>query len=104
MQYLETHWAVLERAKGSTLRLTKYDDEIYEHLQKDFPDFDPAEPIDEGKMKSAQGKKRWRDFMMAYEKKVVDYSFGTILRKSPKDEYTEHGTIFGMLLHANRYI
>lgn len=47
-------------------------------------------------MKSAQGKKRWRDFMMTYEKKVDDYSFGTILRKDPKEEYTEHGTIFGM--------
>lgn len=63
---------------------------------KDFPEFDPAEPIDEDKMKSADGKKRWRDFMMAYENKVDDYSFGTILRKSPKEEYTQDGTIFGM--------
>lgn len=96
VQHLETYWAILEKVKGSTLRLTKYDDEILEHLHKDFPEFDPAEPIDESKMKSAQGKKRWRDFMMAYEKKVDDYSFGTILRKDPKEEYTEHGTIFGM--------
>lgn len=95
VQHLETYWAILERVKGSTLRLTKYDDEILEHLRKDFPEYDPAEPIDENKMKSAQGKKRWRDFMMAYEKKVDDYSFGTILRKDPKEEYTEHGTIFG---------
>lgn len=95
VQHLETYWAILERVKGSTLRLTKYDDEIYEHLQKDFPEFDPAEPINENQMKSAQGKKRWRDFMMAYEKKIDDYSFGTILRKDPKEEYTEHGTIFG---------
>lgn len=33
--------------------------------------------------------------MMAYEKKVDDYSFGTMLRSSPKEEYTQHGTIFG---------
>lgn len=95
VQHLETYWAILERVKGSSLRLTKYDDEILEHLHKDFPEFDPAVPIDESKMKSVQGKKRWRDFMMAYEKKVDDYSFGTILRKDPKEEYTEHGTIFG---------
>lgn len=81
--------------KGSTLRLTKIDDEIYDHLCKDFPEFDPAETIDENKLKSPAAKKRWRDFMMAYEKRVDDYSFGTMLRSSPKEEYTQHGTIFG---------
>lgn len=94
VQHLETYWAILEKVKGSTLRLTKMDDDIYEHLLKDFPEFDPAETIDEGKMKSPQGKKRWRDFMMAYENKVDDYSFGTMLRTSPKEEYTQEGTIF----------
>lgn len=95
VHHLETYWAILEKVKASTLRLTKIDDEIYEHLCKDFPEFDPAEPINEDKMKSAEGKKRWRDFMMVYEKKVDDYSFGTILRKDPKEEYTQDGTIFG---------
>lgn len=95
VQHLETYWAILEKVRASTLRLTRLDDEIYEHLCKDFPEFDPAEPIDENKMKSPEGKKRWRAFMMAYEKKVDDYSFGTILRTDPKGEYTENGTIFG---------
>ncbi|ROV91519.1 hypothetical protein VMCG_09449 [Cytospora schulzeri] len=94
VQHLETYWAILEKVKGSTLRLTKIDDEIYEHLLKDFPEYDPAETIDESKMKSIQGKKRWRDFMMAYENRVDDYSFGTMLRTSPKEEYTQEGTIF----------
>lgn len=97
VQHLETYWAILEKVKGSTLRLTKIDDEIYDHLSKDFPEFDPAETIDEDKLKSPAAKKRWRDFMMAYEKKVDDYSFGTMLRTSPKEEYTQHGTIFGKL-------
>lgn len=94
VQHLETYWAILEKVKGSTLRLTKIDDEIYDHLCKDFPEFDPAETIDENKLKSPAAKKRWRDFMMAYEKRVDDYSFGTMLRSSPKEEYTQHGTIF----------
>lgn len=102
VQHLETYWAILEKVKGSTLRLTKMDDDIYEHLQKDFPEFDPAEPLDEDKMKSKEGKKRWRDFMMAYENKVDDYSFGTILRKDPKGEYTQEGTIFGEFPHKSR--
>lgn len=78
------------------------DDDIYEHLQKDFPEFDPAESIDENKMKSKDGKKRWREFMMAYENKVDDYSFGTILRKDPKGEYTQDGTIFGESICTHR--
>jgi len=46
-------------------------------------------------MKSKEGKERWRNFMMAYDKRVDDYSFGTILRVSPKEEYGEKTTIFG---------
>lgn len=95
VKHLETYWAILEKVKGSTLRLTKIDNDIYDHLVKDFPDFDPAKPIIEDEMKSPEGKKRWREFMMAYEDKVDDYSFGTILRTDPKDEYTQHGSIFG---------
>ena len=92
---MQTYWAILERVKGSTLRLTKLDDEIYEHLQTDFPGFDPAATISEDEMKSKEGKERWRKFMMAYEKRVPDYNFGTMLRKSAKSEYSEEGTIFG---------
>ena len=71
------------------------DDEIYEHFRKEFPEFDPRETIDEDKMKSKEGKERWRNFMMAYEKSVDDYNFGTMLRANPKFEYGEKETIFG---------
>jgi len=81
--------------RGSKLRLTKIDDEIYEHLKRDFPEFDPKVTIDEDKMKSKEGKERWRNFMMAYEKKIEDYNFGTMLRANPKSEYGEKETIFG---------
>ncbi len=92
---METYWGILERVRGSSLRLTKLDDDIYDHLKKDFPDFDPAETIDEDNMKSKEGKERWRNFMMAYDKKVDDYNFGTLLRSSPKADYGQHTTIFG---------
>jgi len=89
-----TYWSILEKVRGSTLRLTRLDDEIYEHLKRDFPEFDPAETIDEDKMKSKEGKERWRNFMMAYEKRVDDYNFGTLLRANPKWEYGKDETIF----------
>ena len=92
---MSTYWAILEKARGSKLRLTKMDDDIYEHFKKEFPEFDPTETIDEDKMKSKEGKERWRNFMMAYDKKVEDYNFGTMLRANPKFEYGEKETIFG---------
>ncbi|KAK5253378.1 hypothetical protein LTR16_005141 [Cryomyces antarcticus] len=94
VQHMITYWAILEKVRGSKLRLTKLDDEIYEHFKKEFPDFDPTATIDEDQMKSKEGKEKWRNFMMPYEKKVDDYNFGTMLRSNPKFEYGEKETIF----------
>jgi hypothetical protein len=93
---METYWNILEKVRGSQLRLTKIDDEIYEHLRSDFPDFDAKATINEEEMKSKQGKERWRKFINAYENKVEDYNFGTMLRASPKAEYGEKETIFAV--------
>lgn len=92
---MQTYWSILEKVKGSSLRLTKIDDEILEHLKEAFPEFDPAATINEDEMKSKTGKQRWRDFMMQYEKKIDDYNFGTMVRNSPKVEYEQDTTIFG---------
>lgn len=67
-----------------------------EDLHKAFPDFDPAKPLDEDEIKSPEGKEKWRNFMMAYSKKIDDYNFGTIVRTRADGEYTNEGTIFGM--------
>jgi hypothetical protein len=99
VQHMATYWAILEKVRGSALRLTKHDEVIYEHLRRDFPELDPAATIDEEAMKSKEGKQRWRAFMEAYkegEHKIDDYNFGTILRTNPKFEYGEKETIFGM--------
>ncbi|KAL3421355.1 PBDC1-like protein [Phlyctema vagabunda] len=94
VQHMSTYWAILEKVRGSQLRLTKIDDEILEHLKADFPEFDPAATINEDEMKNKAGKERWRKFMMAYEKKVDDYNFGTIVRTNPKFDYGNEETIF----------
>lgn len=92
---MSTYWSILEKMPGSKLRLTKIDDEILEHLQREFPELDVAETLNEEEMKSKEGKERWRNFMMQYEKTVDDYNFGTMLRSNPKFEYGEKETIFG---------
>ncbi|USP82472.1 uncharacterized protein yc1106_09746 [Curvularia clavata] len=96
VQHMETYWKILEKVPGSKLRLTKIDDEIYEHLKKDFPEFDAAATLNEDEMKSKEGKERWRKFISEYENKVEDYNFGTMLRASPKSEYSQEGTIFAV--------
>jgi len=96
VQHIETYWKILEKVPGSKLRLTKMDDEIYEHFKKDFPEFDPKATIDEDEMKSKAGKERWRNFINAYDGKVDDYNYGTVIRTNPKFEYGEKETIFAV--------
>lgn len=99
VQQMSVYWSILEKMPGSKLRLTRLDDQILEHLKGDFPDFDPAQELDEDQMKSKEGKEKWRKFSMAYEKgenKIEDFNFGTMLRKSPKTEYGEKDTIFAL--------
>ncbi|KAF1934363.1 DUF757-domain-containing protein [Didymella exigua CBS 183.55] len=96
VQHMETYWNILEKVKGSTLRLTKIDDEIYEHFQKDFPDWDATATINEDEMKSKAGKEKWRNFINQYETKVEDYNFGAMVRASSKTDYTQEGTIFAV--------
>jgi hypothetical protein len=93
---MSTYWSILEKIPGSKLRLTKFDDEIYNHFKKEFPDFDATATINEDEMKSKEAKERWRNFISVYEKKVEDFNFGTMLRANPKFEYGEKETIFGM--------
>jgi hypothetical protein len=99
VQQMTVYWSILEKMPGSKLRLTRMDDEIMEHLKKDFPEFDPAVPLNEDEMKSKEGKERWRNFCMVYEKgdkKIEDFNYGTMLRKDSKTDYGEDTTIFAV--------
>jgi hypothetical protein len=67
---IQTYWNLLEKIPPRELKLTKYDDEIFEHTMQTFPELaeEPHEKvvkIDEEWMKSKDGKVRWRDFIQA---------------------------------------
>nr|POF02577.1 isoform 3 of phosphatidylcholine translocator abcb4 [Quercus suber] len=96
VDHMTTYWAILEKMPGSKLRLTKFDDEILEHFNREFPDFDLKGTINEDDMKSKAGKERWRNFIQEYEKKVEDYNYGTMLRANAAWEYGEKETIFAV--------
>ncbi|KAJ5610628.1 Protein PBDC1 [Penicillium lagena] len=96
VEHLMTYWSILEKVKGSQLRLTKMDNEIYESFMAEFPDFDPAATIDEDQMKSKAGKEKWRKWVNQYDKKIEDFNFGTIIRTRADAEYDQDTTIFGV--------
>lgn len=92
----EAYWNLISKLKASKLTLTKYDDDIYNLLMEQFPEFkDPnfAKVIDEEWMKSKVGKERWRLFCEEF-KHIEDYNFGTLLRTDASGEYSQENSIF----------
>ncbi|CDO72126.1 hypothetical protein BN946_scf184962.g69 [Trametes cinnabarina] len=99
VEHAQTYWNLLEKVNPRELRLTKMDDEIFEHAMKEFPElaennYEKLLVIDEDWLKSESGKKRWRDFIQQYEKKIQDYNFGSLIRTDARQEYSETNTIF----------
>ncbi|GAB1520326.1 hypothetical protein RhiTH_003400 [Rhizoctonia solani] len=96
--HAQTYWQLLEAVPPVALKLTKMDDEIYNDFIEQFPEYkqDPSkiEIIDEDELKSKDNKPRWHKFMTAYDKKIQDYTFGSLLRRNAKDDYTEQNTMF----------
>lgn len=95
VHHAQTYWKLLELRKGTELKLTKLDDEIYTDFKEKFSEYATAAQIDEEGMKSKSGKAKWRDFMKTFEDKVQDWNFGTLIRLNAKEEYEQDTTIFG---------
>jgi len=74
VEHAQTYWNLLEKVHPRSLKLTKLDDEIYEHTMSTFPEFNEENhahlvKLDEDWLKSDIGKKKWREFCQVYEKK-----------------------------------
>jgi len=99
VEHAQTYWNLLEKIPPRQLKLTKLDDKIYEDTMSSFPELSvdghaKLVRLDEDWLKSEDGKKRWRVFMNAYEKKVKDFNFGSLIRTDARQEYAETNTIF----------
>ncbi|CCA69639.1 hypothetical protein PIIN_03578 [Serendipita indica DSM 11827] len=98
VEHAQTYWNLLEAIPPRTLRLTRLDDEIYEHFVTEFPELvenpERIKALDEDIMKDANGKERWRKFIAAYEKRVDDYNFGSLIRTDAAGEYSQVNSIF----------
>ncbi|ODO07934.1 hypothetical protein I350_03516 [Cryptococcus amylolentus CBS 6273] len=96
VEHLEAYEKILQTLPPKLIKFTPIDDEIYENLLEVFPEFKFEEnlrTLNEDEMKSRQGKERWRNFIMPYEKKVTDYNFGTLVRARSDELYTETNSI-----------
>ncbi|MBW0481854.1 hypothetical protein O181_021569 [Austropuccinia psidii MF-1] len=99
IEQAETYWNLLGALSPKAMKLTKYDDEIFEEFKTFFPDMasnkdGKLQKIDEDEMKSAKGKETWRNFISKFEKRVADFNFGTLIRTNANDDYTERNTMF----------
>lgn len=83
---------IISSVDPRALRLTPFDDTIYGIFREEFPGLDVGR-IDEGAMKSPEGKATWRKFGERFRSFVEDYSFGTLLRMDAARDYTEQNSI-----------
>ncbi|BGP36194.1 hypothetical protein JCM10450v2_000092 [Rhodotorula kratochvilovae] len=102
MEQAEVYFGLITKIKPSELkRLTKWDDEIVEAFLAAFPEYDDADKLrllSEEEIKSPAGKRRWRDFMMPFAKKIDEYNFGTLIRLDCTKDYTQENSMFGYRL------
>ena len=86
--HAETYFNLVSSVDPAILKLTKTDNEIYDHFRSEFPDL-KIDKIDTDEMKSAEGKEKWRTFCETYKEKVEDYNMGTLLRTDCTQDYSE---------------
>ncbi|AMD21398.1 HER119Cp [Eremothecium sinecaudum] len=97
VEQAETYWNLITKVPGSKLRLTKYDDEIYEAFQSHFPEYTDVNRLakfNEEELKSPVAKDRWRKFISLFEEKIEDFNFGTLLRTDASQEYGQYTACF----------
>ena len=78
---------IIKSGNVADLKLTAYDDQIYEKFRTDFGDFN-VQLVDEDVLKSDLGKEKWRSFCEHF-RHIEDYNEGTLLRSDAK--CTENG-------------
>ncbi|XP_037935043.1 protein PBDC1 [Teleopsis dalmanni] len=85
MEHAEVHFNLLVSVHPSCIRLTPFDDQIYQTFRQDFPDL-KIDVLTDDILKSTDAKNRWRQFSQKFSK-LEDYSYGTLLRADAKDRF-----------------
>ncbi|XP_061589498.1 protein PBDC1 [Cololabis saira] len=92
-KHAEVYFNLISSVDPKFLKLTELDEQIYSSFREAFKDLD-VKQLKEDDLKSAQAKERWRPFCNQFEGLVEDFNYGTLLRLSSEEDYTEQNTIF----------
>lgn len=75
----------------SSVRLTPYDDQIYQTFRQDFPDL-KVDVLSDDILKSPEAKVAWRQFAEKFNK-LDDYSYGTLMRADASSEFSPDNSL-----------
>ncbi|KAL7411009.1 putative polysaccharide biosynthesis protein [Mrakia frigida] len=99
VEHMQAYEKLISTVPPNRLKLSAIDDILMAHLNTAFPtllssdnNYAALRTLDEDAMKSPQGKEDWRKFVMAYEKIVPDYNFGTLIRTDCSRDYAQDNT------------
>lgn len=73
------------------LKLTPFDDQIYETFREDFPNFNVGK-VNENEMKNPTAKQKWRTFIEKFNK-MDDHSYGTLMRADASHDFGPDNSI-----------
>lgn len=73
------------------LKLTPYDDQIYQAFREEFPTFNVSK-ITENELKNPSAKHKWRNFIEKFNK-LDDFSYGTLMRADASQDFGPHNSI-----------
>lgn len=73
------------------LKLTPYDDQIYQTFREDFPTFS-VDKVSENDLKNPTAKQKWRTFIEKFNK-LDDYSYGTLMRSDANQDFGPHNSV-----------
>lgn len=67
------------------MKLTPFDDQIYQTFREDFPNFNVGK-VNENELKNPSAKHKWRTFIEKFNK-LEDYSYGTLMRADASQDF-----------------
>ncbi|XP_058067207.1 protein PBDC1 [Anopheles bellator] len=91
IEHATVHFNLLCSVDPRLLRLTPYDDQIYEQFRLMFPNMNVV-VVDEEEVKSAAGKEKWRTYMEKFNR-LQDYNMGTLLRANAEEEFRPENAV-----------
>ncbi|XP_075160509.1 protein PBDC1 [Haematobia irritans] len=91
MDHAEVFFNLITSVPPSCIRLTPYDEQIYQTFRQDFPDL-RVDVLSDDVLKSPEAKIAWRTFSEKFNK-LEDYSYGTLMRADASEEFSPENSL-----------